>query len=108
MYLGHRDFLRFDQKMRSENLSDRCLIGRRIVECCDRLWVSPECQNKTYGLVVADYASKEAILLSKPEEDIWRFMTFGHLASRDELEAWIGSGMDARREETRGAEVSIV
>lgn len=57
---------------------------------------------------MADYASKEAILLSKPEEDIWRFMTFGHLASRDELEAWIGSGMDARREETRGAEVSIV
>jgi len=57
---------------------------------------------------MAHYASKKAILLSKPEEDIWRLMTFGHLASRDESEAWIGSGMDARREENRGAEVSIM
>ena len=47
-----------------------------------------------------DYSHFDQLALWSEEEDIWRYMTFGHLASRDELHAWIGTAMDANENGT--------
>jgi RimJ/RimL family protein N-acetyltransferase len=46
-------------------------------------------------LVPVDYSHLDQLSLWSAEEDIWRYMTFAYLASRDELGAWIGTAMDA-------------
>jgi len=55
-------------------------------------------------LVPVDYSHLDQLSRWSAEEDIWRYMTFGHLASRDELQAWIGSAMDAN---DRGTELNF-
>ena len=47
-----------------------------------------------------DYSHLEQLSRWAREEEIWRYMTFAHLNSRDELEAWIGRAMDANRQGT--------
>ena len=55
-------------------------------------------------LVPVDYSHLEQLARWSAEEDIWRYMTFAHLASRDELQTWIGSAMDANE---RGTELNF-
>ena len=55
-------------------------------------------------LAPVDYSHLDQLALWSAEEDIWRYMTFGHLASRDELETWIGTAMDANE---RGTEMNF-
>ena len=51
-------------------------------------------------LSLVDYSHLEQLARWSGDEEIWRYMTFAHLASRDELEAWIGKAMDANRQGT--------
>ena len=44
-------------------------------------------------LVPVDYSHLDQLAHWSAEE-IWRYMTFAHLASRGELETWIGSAME--------------
>jgi N-acetyltransferase len=46
-------------------------------------------------LLPVDYSHMDQLSRGSAEEDIWRYMTFAHLASRDELQTWVGSAMDA-------------
>src|ERR1700733_2232050 len=52
-------------------------------------------QGYSVRLVPVDYSHLDQLSLWSAEEDIWRYMTFAYLASRDELEAWICAAMDA-------------
>jgi RimJ/RimL family protein N-acetyltransferase len=61
-------------------------------------------QGHSVRLVPVDYSHLDQLLVWSAEEDIWRYMTFAHLASRDELEAWIGPAIDANQ---RGAELNF-
>jgi RimJ/RimL family protein N-acetyltransferase len=55
-------------------------------------------------LVPVDYSHLDQLSRWSAEEDIWRYMTFAHLASRDEMQAWIGTAMDAN---SRGTELNF-
>jgi N-acetyltransferase len=55
-------------------------------------------------LVPIDYSHLDQLSRWSGEEDIWRYMTFAYLASRDELRTWIGSAMDANE---RGTELNF-
>ena len=46
-------------------------------------------------LLPLDYSHVDQLSRWSAEEDIWRYMTFAHLTSRDELQTWVGSAMDA-------------
>ena len=46
-------------------------------------------------LVPVDYSHLDQLSRWSAEEEIWRYMTFAHLASRDEMETWIGTAMQA-------------
>jgi N-acetyltransferase len=61
-------------------------------------------QGYSVRLVPVDYSHLDQLFRWSAEEEIWRYMTFAHLASRDELEAWIGTAMDANR---RGTELNF-
>ena len=61
-------------------------------------------QGRSVRLVPVDYSHLDQLLVWSAEEDIWRYMTFAHLASSDELEAWIGTAIDANQ---RGAELNF-
>ncbi|WP_260704033.1 GNAT family N-acetyltransferase [Edaphobacter flagellatus] len=61
-------------------------------------------QGYSVRLSLVDYSHLEQLYRWSTEEDIWRYMTFAHLESRDELEAWIGGAMDANR---RGTELNF-
>jgi len=55
-------------------------------------------------LVPVDYSHLDQLSRWSGEEDIWRYMTFAYLASRDELQTWIGSAMNANE---RGTELNF-
>ena len=55
-------------------------------------------------LVPVNYSHLDQLSLWSAEEDIWRYMTFAHLASKNELETWIGTAMDANE---RGTELNF-
>jgi N-acetyltransferase len=61
-------------------------------------------QGYSVRLVPVDYSHLDQLSLWSAEEDIWQYMTFAHLASKHELEAWIGSAMDANE---RGTELNF-
>jgi N-acetyltransferase len=61
-------------------------------------------QGYSVRLVPVDYSHLDQLSRWSGEEDIWRFMTFAYLASRDELRTWIGSAMNAN-ERGHGAEL---
>ena len=61
-------------------------------------------QGYSVHLVPVDYSHLDQLSLWSAEEDIWRYMTFAHLASRDELQAWISAAMDANE---RGTEMNF-
>jgi RimJ/RimL family protein N-acetyltransferase len=61
-------------------------------------------QGYSVRLVPVDYSHLDQLFLWSTEEDIWRYMTFAHLASRDELNNWIGTAMDANE---RGIELNF-
>ena len=52
-------------------------------------------QGYSVRLVPVDYSHLDQLSRWSGEEDIWRYMTFAYLASRDELQTWIGSAMNA-------------
>jgi N-acetyltransferase len=55
-------------------------------------------------LVPVDYSHFDQLSRWSGEEGIWRYMTFAYLASRDELQSWIGSAMNANE---RGMELNF-
>ncbi len=61
-------------------------------------------QGYSVRLVPVDYSHLDQLSRWSAEEDIWRYMTFAHLASREELQTWIGSAMDANE---RGTELNF-
>ena len=61
-------------------------------------------QGHSVRLVPVNYSHLDQLSRWSAEEDIWRYMTFAHLASRDEIEAWLGTAMDANR---RGTELNF-
>jgi len=50
------------------------------------------------------YSHLDQLSVWSAEEDIWRYMTFAHLASKDELQAWIGTAVDVNE---RGTEMNF-
>lgn len=52
-------------------------------------------QGFSVRLVPVDYSYLDQLSRWSAEEEIWRYMTFAHLASREEMHAWIGSAMEA-------------
>jgi RimJ/RimL family protein N-acetyltransferase len=61
-------------------------------------------QGHSVRLVPVDYSHLDQLFVWSTEEDIWRYMTFAYLASRDELEVWIGTAMDGNE---RGTELNF-
>jgi RimJ/RimL family protein N-acetyltransferase len=61
---------------------------------------------QSYGvrLVPVDNSHLEQLYRWSTEEDIWRYMTFAHLASREELQTWINTAVDANE---RGTEMNF-
>jgi len=57
-------------------------------------------QGYSVRLVPVDYSHLDQLYRWSVEEDIWRYMTFAHLASRNELQTWIGSAMNANEHGT--------
>ena len=51
-------------------------------------------------LLPVDFSHLDQLSRWSAEEDIWRYMTFAHLSSRDELQVWIASAMDANEHGT--------
>jgi RimJ/RimL family protein N-acetyltransferase len=54
-------------------------------------------QDYSVRLVPVDYSHLDQLAVWSAEEDIWRYMTFAHLASKNDLQDWIGAAMDANR-----------
>jgi RimJ/RimL family protein N-acetyltransferase len=52
-------------------------------------------QGYSVRLVPVDYSHLDQLSRWSGEEDIWRYMTFAYLATREELQTWIGSAMNA-------------
>lgn len=61
-------------------------------------------QGFSVRLVPVDYSFLDQLSRWSAEEDIWQYMTFAHLASRQEMEAWIGNAMEAN---LRGTELNF-
>jgi hypothetical protein len=61
-------------------------------------------QGYSVRLVPVDYFHLDQLSRWSGEEDIWRYMTFAYLASKDELKTWIGSAMNANE---RGTELNF-
>ncbi len=61
-------------------------------------------QGHSVRLAPIDESHLDQLSLWSAEEDIWRYMTFAHLASRDELQAWIRTAIDANE---RGIEMNF-
>lgn len=61
-------------------------------------------QGYSVRLAPVDYSHLDQLSLWSVEEDMWRYMTFARLASKDELQAWIGTAMDANE---RGTEMNF-
>jgi N-acetyltransferase len=61
-------------------------------------------QGYSVRLVPVDYSHLDQLSRWSGEENIWRYMTFAYLASRDELQTWIGSAMNANE---RGTELNF-
>jgi N-acetyltransferase len=57
-------------------------------------------QAYSVSIVPIDYTHLEHLSVWSAEEDIWRYMTFAHLASKNELEDWIGTAMEANKHGT--------
>jgi N-acetyltransferase len=55
-------------------------------------------------LAPVDYSHLDQLSLWAVEEEIWGYMTFARLVSRDELQAWIDTAMDANE---RGIEMNF-
>ena len=51
-------------------------------------------QGYSVRLRPVDYSHLDQLSRWSAEEDIWRYMTFAHLASKPELQTWIGSAME--------------
>jgi RimJ/RimL family protein N-acetyltransferase len=61
-------------------------------------------QGYSVRLAPIEESHLDQLSLWSAEEDIWRYMTFAHLASREELQTWIGTAMDANE---RGTEMNF-
>jgi RimJ/RimL family protein N-acetyltransferase len=61
-------------------------------------------QGYSVRLAPVDESHLDQLSLWSAEEDIWRYMTFAHLASREELQAWISTAMQANE---RGTEMNF-
>jgi RimJ/RimL family protein N-acetyltransferase len=61
-------------------------------------------QGYSVRLAPVDKSHLDQLSLWSAEEDVWRYMTFAHLASREELQAWISTAMDANE---RGTEMNF-
>ena len=61
-------------------------------------------QGYSVRLAPVDYSHLDQLSLWAAEEGIWRYMTFARLVSRDELQAWIGTAIDANE---RGIEMNF-
>jgi RimJ/RimL family protein N-acetyltransferase len=61
-------------------------------------------QGYSVRLVPVDYSHLDQLFRWSGEEDIWRYMTFACLATKDELQTWIGSAMNANE---RGTELNF-
>jgi RimJ/RimL family protein N-acetyltransferase len=61
-------------------------------------------QGYSVRLAPIDESHLDQLSLWSAEEDIWRYMTFAHLASREELQAWIPTAMEANE---RGTEMNF-
>jgi len=61
-------------------------------------------QGHSVRLVPINASHLDQLSVWSAEEEIWRYMTFAHLALRSELEAWIGIAMDANE---RGTELNF-
>jgi RimJ/RimL family protein N-acetyltransferase len=61
-------------------------------------------QDYSVRLVPVDYSHLDQLSVWSAEEDIWRYMTFAYLASKNDLEDWIGAAMDANK---RGIEMNF-
>ncbi len=57
-------------------------------------------QGYSVRLVPVDHSHLDQLARWSGEEDIWRYMTFANLASREELQTWIGSAMNANERGT--------
>ena len=61
-------------------------------------------QGYSVRLVPVDFSHLDQLSRWSAEKEIWRYMTFAHLASRVEMQAWIGNAMDAN---SRGTELNF-
>jgi N-acetyltransferase len=61
-------------------------------------------QGYSIRLAPVDHSHLNQLSLWSAEEDIWRYMTFAHLVSKDELQAWIDTAIDANE---RGTEMNF-
>jgi N-acetyltransferase len=61
-------------------------------------------QGYSVRLVPVDESHLDQLSRWSVEEDIWRYMTFAHLSSREELQTWIGTAMEANE---RGTEMNF-
>ena len=61
-------------------------------------------QGYSVRLVPVDHSHLDQLARWSGEEDIWRYMTFANLASREELQTWIGSAMNTNE---RGTELNF-
>jgi RimJ/RimL family protein N-acetyltransferase len=61
-------------------------------------------QGYSVRLAPVDVSHLDQLSLWSAEDDIWRYMTFAHLASRKELQAWISTAMQANE---RGTEMNF-
>lgn len=53
------------------------------------------------SIVPIDFSHLDQLAVWSAEEDIWRYMTFARLVSKNALQDWIGAAMDAISEELR-------
>jgi RimJ/RimL family protein N-acetyltransferase len=78
------------------------------IQLSDRLFQWPlqrvMLQGYSVHLVPVDYSHLDQLARWSGEEDIWRYMTFAYLASREELQTWIDSAMNANE---RGTELNF-
>lgn len=61
-------------------------------------------QGYSVRLTPVDYSHLDQLSVWSAEEDLCRYMTFAHLATKEELQAWIGTAMDANE---RGTEMNF-